>query len=79
MAKQNPKHRRRSARQHLYAPPEAVRCPVQGKILYLTEDDATRAADATAGAYRLPFHTYRCRHCGYWHLTTRTPPTGENR
>lgn len=57
-----------------------VTCPTTGKRSYASErsceQDIEKAwLDPTWGARRhgrMPRRAYRCRHCGYWHMSTRS-------
>ena len=49
-------------------------CPVSGKRMYANEREAKataahRMADKEAGPAQL--RTYKCLHCGTWHLTSK--------
>jgi hypothetical protein len=50
------------------------RCPTSGKIKFLDQAEAAEAASRRAEKTNLTqLNIYQCSHCGFWHLTSRTP------
>ena len=49
-----------------------VRCRT-GKLGYLSERDAVSQMKSlqSRGKARVPKRTYRCKHCGFYHLTSQ--------
>ena len=51
-----------------YKPPDI--CPYSNKISYHTRKRALKYADRFAHRYDKRQWVYKCRKCGYWHLTS---------
>lgn len=61
---------------------DRLRCDHNGKRCHVTEGDAERQMytwwrNARSGEKRA-IHSYRCPHCGYWHLTSMTQQAWES-
>lgn len=46
-------------------------CPDKGKISYSTRAKARKGLRHPRSANRSAGAVYKCRHCPYWHLTTK--------
>lgn len=55
---------------HYFTP---KRCAMSNKIMYHDKAQAQRAADQSLIERDAELWTYRCEHCGTWHLTHRDP------
>lgn len=47
-------------------------CPHTGKLIYFTPQAAHERVRIIRRRNRQDAHTYRCDHCGYWHIAANT-------